>query len=325
MSRSVTMQGPGAASSSTSAAPVPFSVIIVAASRSVCVGPTVRTTSDIPSRTSIWRLPSWVRELVRIASSLPDHHACTSSFPGGRTYRLRRASRCMYKLANPIRLLLVFAALTAVALPASGCGTSSADPTRGRVLFIQKCGVCHAMAEAGTTAQIGPNLDDAFAASRAAGEGGDTVEGVVKAQVEFPRPSNSDPAVSMPADVVSGQDLEDVAAYVGLYAGVPGAAPPKVPGGPGAQVFANNGCGGCHTLAAAKSGGVTGPNLDEVLPGQSAAMIEESIVDPNAHIAKGYPANVMPSNFETLIKPQEIEQLVEYLISSTAKGGGSKG
>ena len=154
------------------------------------------------------------------------------------------------------------------------------------------------MAEAGTTAQIGPNLDDAFAAARAAGEGGDTVEGMVKAQVEYPRPSNDDPAVSMPADVVTGQDLEDVAAYVGLYAGVPGAAPPKVPGGPGAQVFANNGCGGCHTLAAAKSGGVTGPNLDEVLPGQTAAMVEESIVDPNAHLAKGYPANVMPANFK---------------------------
>jgi mono/diheme cytochrome c family protein len=230
----------------------------------------------------------------------------------------------MSKLANPIRLLLVLAALGAVALPASGCGTSSADPTRGRVLFIKKCGVCHTLAEAGTTAQIGPNLDDAFAAARAAGEGGDTVEGVVKAQVEYPRPSNSDPAVSMPADVVSGQDLEDVAAYVGLYAGVPGAAPPKVPGGPGAQVFANNGCGGCHTLAAAGTGGVTGPNLNEVLPGQTAAMIEESIVDPNAHIAKGYPANVMPSNFKTIIKPSEIEQLVQYLISSTAKGGGSK-
>jgi mono/diheme cytochrome c family protein len=227
----------------------------------------------------------------------------------------------MHKPANPIRPLLVLAALVAFALPASGCGTSSADTARGRVLFIQKCGVCHTMAEAGTTAQIGPDLDDAFAAARAVGEGGDTVEGVVKAQVEFPRPSNDDPAVSMPADVVTGQDLEDVAAYVGLYAGVPGAAPPTVPGGPGAQVFANNGCGGCHTLAAAKSGGVTGPNLDEVLPGQSEAMVEESIVDPNAHLAKGYPANVMPANFGTIIKPSEIEQLVEYLISSTSKGG----
>ena len=227
----------------------------------------------------------------------------------------------MSKLPNPIRPLLVLAALAAIALPASGCGTSSADTARGRVLFVEKCGACHTLAEAGTMAHIGPDLDDAFGPARAAGEGGDTVEGVVKAQVEFPRPSNDNPAVSMPADIVTGQDLEDVAAYVGLYAGVPGAAPPKVPGGPGAQVFANNGCGGCHVLAAAKSGGVTGPDLDEVLPGQSAAMIDESIVDPNAQLAKGYPANVMPANFGTTIKPEELEQLVEYLISSTS---GSK-
>jgi mono/diheme cytochrome c family protein len=230
----------------------------------------------------------------------------------------------MPTLPNLIRLLLVLAALAAVALPASGCGTSTADVTRGRVLFVQKCGVCHAMAEAGTTAQIGPDLDDAFAAAREVGENDSTIEGIVEAQVEFPRPSTSNPASSMPANVVEGQDLEDVAAYVGLYAGVPGAAPPKVPGGPGAQVFANNGCGGCHTLAAAKSGGVTGPDLDEVLPGQTAAMIKESIIDPNAVIAKGYPPNVMPANFATSINPNEMEELVEYLIDSTAKDGGAK-
>jgi mono/diheme cytochrome c family protein len=233
----------------------------------------------------------------------------------------------MPKSLNPIRPLLVLAALAAVTLAASGCGTSTADEARGRVLFVEKCGVCHTLAQAGTTAQVGPNLDDAFSAARAAGEGGDTIEGIVKAQVEFPRPSNDDPAVSMPRDVVSGQDLEDVAAYVGRYAGVPGATPPKVPGGPGAQVFANNGCGGCHTLAAANSGGVTGPNLDQVLPGQSAAMIKQSVVDPNAHIAKGYPANVMPQNFSTIITPTQLNQLVQYLITSTAKGsagGGSK-
>lgn len=231
----------------------------------------------------------------------------------------------MPKLANPIRPLLVLAALAAVALPASGCGTTTADPNRGRILFVEKCGVCHTMAQAGTTAQVGPNLDDAFAAARSAGEGGDTIEGIVKAQVGYPRPSNSDPAVSMPADVVTGQDLDDVAAYVGLYAGVPGAAPPKVPGGPGAQVFANNGCGGCHTLAAAKTGGVTGPNLDEVLPGQTEAMVHESIADPNAKIATGYPPNVMPENFEQKLSPKELEDLVKYLLESTSGGkGGSK-
>ena len=127
----------------------------------------------------------------------------------------------------------------------------------------------------------------------------------------------------MPPHVVEGQDLDDVAAYVGMYAGVPGAAPPKVPGGPGAQVFANSGCATCHTLAAAEAGGTTGPDLDEVLPGQSAAMIQESIEDPNAKIAKGYPANVMPPTFSESLSPKEIEQLVEYLIDK-AGGGGSK-
>jgi mono/diheme cytochrome c family protein len=229
----------------------------------------------------------------------------------------------MPKISTAIRSLLALAAIAAVALPATGCGTGDADPERGRALFRAKCGTCHTMAQAGTTGQAGPDLDAAFAAARAAGENDATVEGVVEAQVEFPRPSNENPAVSMPADLVTGQDLQDVAAYVAMYAGVPGAAPPKVPGGPGAQVFANNGCDACHTLAAAKAGGVTGPNLDEVLPGQSAAMIHESIVDPGKVIVKGYP-NVMPDNFDTLISPKELEELVKYLIESTSKGGKGK-
>jgi mono/diheme cytochrome c family protein len=232
----------------------------------------------------------------------------------------------MHSPSQLIRPLLALAALAAVVVAASGCGTTSSDETRGRVLFVQKCGVCHTLAQAGTTAQIGPNLDGAFASARAAGEGGETIEGIVKAQVEYPRPDNGNPAVSMPAEIVTGQDLDDVAAYVGTWAGKPGAAPPTVPGGPGAQVFANNGCGGCHTLAAAKSGGVTGPNLDEVLPGQTMAMIHEDVADPNKDIAKGYPPNVMPANYAQTLSSKELEDLVQYLFEETSGGkGGSKG
>jgi len=225
---------------------------------------------------------------------------------------------------TPLRALLAIAALAAIAVAASGCGTTTADVQRGRVLFIQKCGTCHTLAEAGTTARVGPDLDDAFAAAREAGESDSTIEGIVIPQVESPRPKTDNPNNSMPPDIVTGQDLDDVAAYVGMYAGVPGAAPPEAPGGPGAQVFANNGCGGCHTLAAAQAGGTTGPNLDEVLPGQKPAMVEESIVDPNAQIAKGYPANVMPQTFGETLSKKELEDLVQYLLKeSTAdsKGG----
>ena len=207
----------------------------------------------------------------------------------------------------------------------SGCAlsTSDADTERGRQLYIQNCGACHILAEAATSGVQGPDLDAAFAESRASGMDSDTIEGVVATQIENPRPSvEGNPLISMPADIVTGQDLEDVAAYVASVAGVPGAAPPEVPGGPGAQVFANNGCGGCHVLAAANAGGTTGPDLDEILPGQSATQIEESIVDPNAELTPGFPANLMPSNFGQLISPEDLELLVEYLISSTSEGAG---
>jgi mono/diheme cytochrome c family protein len=223
---------------------------------------------------------------------------------------------------DPKRILLLLAALVAAAATVAGCGTSTADEERGRLLFIENCGNCHTLAQAGTSATIGPDLDDAFAAARDAGQTDSTIAGVTEGQIDNPRPMTSNPAVSMPPDILTGQDAKDVAAYVGEWAGVPGAEPPKVPGGPGAQVFANNGCGGCHTLAEANTGGSTGPNLDEVLPGQSAAMIHKQIVEPDSKITKGFPAGVMPSDYETLIDQKELDDLVAYLVSATSKGGG---
>jgi mono/diheme cytochrome c family protein len=226
----------------------------------------------------------------------------------------------MQNLPKPIRLLAPLVALLAALLVISGCGTTSPDIAHGRVLFTSKCGVCHTLAQAGTTATIGPNLDEAFAAAREAGGfDGATVEGIVKAQVDNPRPANGNPAASMPAKIVEGTDLDDIAAYLGKYAGVPGAAPPEVEGGAGAQVFANNGCGGCHTLAAANAGGTVGPDLDEVLPGQKEAEIEESIVDPEAKIAQGYPKGVMPQVFGEKLSEEELKELVKFLSESAGK------
>jgi mono/diheme cytochrome c family protein len=228
----------------------------------------------------------------------------------------------MQSLPKPILALMALIALGVTVVVASGCGTTNADTARGRELFKTNCGTCHTMAQAGSSGTQGPDLDDAFAAAREIGEDSDTIEGIVRAQVENPRPDNGDPSVSMPPDIVSGQDLDDIAAYVGEWAGVPGAAPPEVAGGPGAQVFANNGCGGCHTLEGVEgAGGVTGPNLTEVLKGQSASQIETDIVDPNKEIAKGYSANVMPQTFGQTISKKELEQLIEFLMEKSSEGG----
>ena len=124
----------------------------------------------------------------------------------------------------------------------------------------------------------------------------------------------------MPAHIVEGKDLDDIAAYVGKYAGVPGAKPPEVEGGPGAQVFANNGCGSCHTLAAANAGGTTGPDLDEVLPGQKEAEIEESIVDPEAeNRRRATPRASCRRTSKKSIQPEEIKELVEFLSENAGK------
>jgi mono/diheme cytochrome c family protein len=45
------------------------------------------------------------------------------------------------------------------------------------------------------------------------------------------------------------------------------AVPASADAAAGAKVFASAGCGSCHTLAAAKSSGQVGPNLDQAQPG----------------------------------------------------------
>ncbi len=207
------------------------------------------------------------------------------------------------------------------ALAVSGCNKNSGDTSRGQILFTSRCGSCHTLAAAGSAGQQGPNLDDAFAAARARGMDADTIAGVVKAQVEDPRPVNQNPSVSMPQDLASGQDLNDIAAFVGSVAGN-GQTPPKLSP---QQLFVSS-CGGCHVLAAAGTGGSTGPNLDQSLAGMSKSFISTSIVDPNKDIAKGYPPNVMPQNFATAIKPDDLKALVAFLYTSTnSKGSSSKG
>ena len=224
-------------------------------------------------------------------------------------------------------VLVSLAASLAGAIALAGCDLQEdSDVTAGRVLFIENCGTCHQLAQAATTAKTGPNLDAAFVAARADGSDNDTIEGVVESQIENPRPADPEnAAVYMP----SGEDLgltsdeaEDIATYVGEVAGVPGIEPPQVAGGPGAQVFANNGCGGCHTLEAFGSTATTGPNLDDVLAGQSSAEVEESIVDPNAKLSQNFQADVMPADYEQVIPPDDLKLLVDYLLES---GGGGNG
>jgi len=78
-------------------------------------------------------------------------------------------------------------------------------------------------------------------------------------------------------------------------------------------------CGGCHKLADAGTAGGVGPDLDTVLKGKDEAFIRESIVDPDAEIAKGFDKGIMPANFGKLLSRPELDALVKYLEEVAAK------
>lgn len=217
-----------------------------------------------------------------------------------------------------MKYLLGTAAAVAALVALTGCDLQeNADTERGEQLFTQKCGSCHTLTAAGTNADIGPNLDFAFQAARATGMDQDTFEGVIEAQIENPRPASpEDTEVYMPANLVEGDDARDVAAYVASVAGVPGIEAPEFIA---PDFFATN-CGGCHTLEAAGTTATIGPNLDQVLPGQSSDQISESITDPGAQVSSGFPDGVMPANYDESLTPPQLQQLVAYLLRSV--GGG---
>jgi mono/diheme cytochrome c family protein len=231
-----------------------------------------------------------------------------------------------------IRGLLGACAVIAAALVASGCGTvgvseaGSGDVRAGKELFVPKCGQCHALADAGTRAQIGPNLDDAFIQSRADGLGETTIQTVVRGQIAYPVIDPPTGTTGMPADIVTGEDAEAVSAYVASVAGLPVRGQPasaadtgtetggattgeegEATGGAvdGAAVYADAGCGGCHTLKAAGSSGTIGPNLDESKP--SRELVAERVTEG---------MGAMPS-FADSLSDEEIAAVADYVAKSS--------
>jgi plastocyanin len=125
------------------------------------------------------------------------------------------------------RRIVIGAAIMAAGGALGGCQVS--DPgtnvVNGKEQFVARCGSCHVLERAGTSGVTGPNLDEAFQRARKDGLGETTFEGMVYAQILNPNddpqtdPATGKPAGSMPSNLVTGEDAEDVAAYVAQAAG----------------------------------------------------------------------------------------------------------
>jgi mono/diheme cytochrome c family protein len=248
---------------------------------------------------------------------------------------------------------LVFAG---VAFLAAGCGTGglqsgNADRAAGKELFVQKCGSCHTLADAGTQGTIGPNLDDAFAGPCTQGFKESSIRNVVHDQILYPvtNPSGLDVGLNgvekkvtgMPAKLVTGDDASNVAAYVasvvclpvgGATTGGATTAPAPAPTTTQAtttaatttQATTTAGGGGANVAAGKhvfETAGCTSchtlkdaGSTGTVGPNLDDAKPPESLVVDRVTNGKG----VMPS-FKGQLTPQEIAAVAAYVSSVAGK------
>jgi plastocyanin len=115
---------------------------------------------------------------------------------------------------------LVIAGFAVVTLTGCEIKDDGDNLVNGKTLFVEKCSACHTLARAGAKGVVGPNLDEAWQRSEQDGLGRSTYKGVVHRQIEEPnRRPQQDPQTDkqlplMPANLVTGEDAQDVAAYV---------------------------------------------------------------------------------------------------------------
>ena len=130
--------------------------------------------------------------------------------------------------------MLLAGSIAAVALTGCELKDDGDNLVNGKTLFVQECSQCHTLARASAQGVVGPNLDEAWQQAEKDGFGRSTYEGVVHRQILQPnRGPQNDPATGkplplMPANIVTGEDAQDVAAYVAFAAAAPGDDPGRL-------------------------------------------------------------------------------------------------
>lgn len=204
----------------------------------------------------------------------------------------------------------------ALAFTLAACGTGgpveSGSAQNGLKVFQQNCGSCHTLAAAQTQSTVGPNLDAAFAQARSDGFKESSIRDIVAGQIRNPGQYATGNGAgtlqaNMPANLVRGQDLADVAEFVAANAGKNGFVEPVAVSGTNGEAIFKAKCGSCHTLAAAKTTGTVGPNLDQLKP--PLATVRTQVINGGS---------VMPA-FKNLLSDAQIEAVSKYVADNAGK------
>ena len=74
----------------------------------------------------------------------------------------------------------------------------------------------------------------------------------------------------------------------------------------------NAGCITCHSIEPGKT--VVGPSLAGI-GNKGEDFIRTSILDPDAEVTEGFPKGVMPKDYGEKLSEEQINQLVQYLLT----------
>ena len=112
--------------------------------------------------------------------------------------------------------------------------------------------------------------------------------------------SGTEVTVEIPTDVPE-EGGGDAAAEGG------GRAPLETP----EAIIAELTCGMCHKIG--DEAGEMGPDLTTIGATKDKEYLRRALLDPNAEIAEGYDADMMPDTYGTDLSAKEMEMLVDYL------------
>jgi len=196
----------------------------------------------------------------------------------------------------------------------------------GALLFEENCSTCHGEEGQGVLGRAPALNTDHFFNDRLNEVGYQgTLESYVTLTVAGGRPVKSDPQYAQPMPTWSQEyggplredQVRDVVAFVLNWAGEERAVEDTAalesddPFVRGRALF-NTGCSACHTAGSYSSGEV-GPELTNAYTEQGPDYIRESIMMPNAVLAEGFAANIMPQNLGELLSADEIDSIISFL------------
>ncbi len=195
--------------------------------------------------------------------------------------------------------------------PAADGGEPAPLLTSGEAIIDEYgCAACHDLG--GSGADIGPSLNGiGNRMDRAT-----VIEAIIDPNAVIAEGYDAD---FMPDDFGEALRGSELLVLTDYLLALPDAAPPAADdeeeplATTGLEAIDNFGCAGCHDLDGSEAD--IGPKLNGIGTRMSAGEVKAAITDPNATIAEGFEAEMMPDDFADQMDDSELSLIVDYLMN----------